>query len=86
MIQIEPVYNIWNDGEFVIATKLKATLFADNLTSHCSFYWELLSDSNIVINKGNLTMSGQDYKNWDGTNTKAWEFICNSLSLVPKQL
>ena len=31
----------------------------------------------------NLTMSGDDYKSWDGTQASAFTWICAQLSLLP---
>jgi hypothetical protein len=78
MKQIEPVVFPLNLGTAVI---LSAYCVNDNLSTSATFYYALLSDTQVQLSQGNLTMEGQDYADWQ-TNQYAWDFVANSLNLT----
>jgi hypothetical protein len=96
MKNIEPI-NIWMHGSSKQASILSARIINDDLSTQCSFYYELReSDTEIPpieegdvpttlfgskLSEGNVYMSGSDYQNWDGTNQTAYEFIATKLNL-----
>jgi hypothetical protein len=91
MKQIESV-SIWKNGESFEANLLNAYIINDNLESSCSFYYQLCSSGEgteampLVIGQtladGNVTMSGEDYINWDDSNDAAYAYIAEKLNLT----
>ena len=91
MKSIESV-NIWKNGESFEANLLNAYIINDNLESSCSFYYQLCSSGEgtealpLVIGQtladGNVTMSGEDYLNWDNSNDAAYSYIAEKLNLT----
>ena len=91
MKSIEPI-TIWKNGESQEANLLNAYIINDNLESYCSFYYSLCSSGEgteampLVIGQtladGNITMSGQDYLDWDNSNEAAYVYIAEKLNLT----
>jgi hypothetical protein len=91
MKQIEPI-QIWVNGEQLEANLLNAYIINDNLATSCSFYYSLNTSGDgteamplvlgQVVAEGNLTMSGQDYIDWDNSNEQAYEYIAGKLNLT----
>lgn len=91
MKPIEPV-KIWKNGESQKANLLNAYIINDNLESFCSFYYSLNASGEgteaypLVIGQslaeGNITMSGQDYLDWDNSNEAAYVYIAEKLNLT----
>lgn len=83
---------IWKNGESQEATILNAYIINDNLATSCSFYYSLCSSGEgteampLVIGQtlaeGNVTMSGDDYLAWDGSNDYAFSYIAAELNLT----
>ena len=61
MKQIQPV-STWDNGQIVIATILNMNSISDDLSTIAIFNYQLLSDTNIPLAQGNLTMDGFDYE------------------------
>jgi len=91
MKQIEPI-SIWKNGESFEANLLNAYIINDNLATSCTFYYSLCSSGEgtealpLVIGQtladGNITMSGEDYLNWDNSNDQAYSYIAEKLNLT----
>lgn len=91
MKQIEPI-GIWKNGESFEANLLNAYIINDNLATSCTFYYQLCSSGEgtealpLVIGQtladGNVTMSGEDYLNWDNSNDQAYSYIAEKLNLT----
>lgn len=91
MKQIEPI-SIWKNGESFEANLLNAYIINDNLATSCTFYYQLCSsgeateEAPLVIGQtladGNVTMSGEDYLNWDDSNDAAYLYIAKKLNLT----
>ena len=91
MKPIEPV-TIWKNGESQEANLLNAIIINDNLATSCTFYYQLCSSGEgteampLVIGQtladGNVTMSGEDYINWDDSNDAAYAYIAEKLNLT----
>jgi len=90
MKDIQPI-QIWKNGVIKIASVLNATIINDNLSSSCTFYWQLKESDSVVdeqtiagevLADGNVTMSGDDYENWDGSNDYAFEYIANQINVT----
>ena len=63
------------------ATLLNAYCINDNLNNAATFYYALLSDAQSQLSQGNLTMTGQDYNDWQ-TNQYAWDWVASELNLT----
>jgi hypothetical protein len=86
MKNISPV-SIWKNGTTKTASILDAIIINDNLSSSCTFYWILKEadqqeQAGQVLADGNVTMSGEDYDNWDGSNDYAFEYIAEQINVV----
>ena len=91
MKPIQPV-TIWKNGESQEANLLNAYIINDNLATSCSFYYQLCTsgegteDYPLVIGQtlaeGNVTMDGEKYLAWDGTNDYAFSYIAEKLNLT----
>ena len=91
MKPIQPI-TIWKNGESQEANLLNAIIINDNLQSSCSFYYQLCSSGQgteampLVIGQtlaeGNITMSGDDYLDWDNSNEAAYVYIAEKLNLT----
>lgn len=86
MKQIEPI-QIWSNGVLKTASELDARIINDDLQSSCTFYWELKEASTeenagVQLAQGNVTMSGQDYENWDGNNDLAYAYIAQQINVI----
>ena len=84
MKQIQP-FQIWVNGSLKTATLLNAYVIHDNLSDSAQFYWSL-SDADLAqLAQGNLTMSGQDYIDWNANpdiNDDAYVWIAEQLGLT----
>jgi hypothetical protein len=90
MKNISPV-SIWKNGQNKTASILDAIIINDNLSSSCTFYWMLKEADSVVdeqtvagqvLADGNVTMTGEDYDNWDGSNTYAFEYIAEQINVT----
>lgn len=83
--------SVWFNGEEKSANILNASIIADDMATSATFYYQLMESSqdeegNQVIGQGlasgNVSMSGDDYQNWDDSNDQAYAFIASKLNLV----
>jgi hypothetical protein len=91
MKQIESI-TIWKNGESQNANLLNAYIINDNLQSSCSFYYSLNASGagteaiplviGQILAEGNITMSGEDYLGWNGSNDYAYDYIAEKLNLT----
>ena len=91
MKQIQPV-QIWKNGVSKQASVLSAILINDDLQSSATFYYQLKeadsqdAEGNVIsgssLADGNVSMSGQDYIDWDNSNDGAYAYIASQLNLV----
>lgn len=91
MKQIEPV-QVWKNGEQLEANLLNAIIINDNLATACSFYYSLNTSGDgteamplvlgQVVAEGNLTMDGEQYLAWGGSNDIAFAYIAEKLNLT----
>ena len=79
MKQIHPI-QIWDKGQNKEANILNA--FAVNVTlgTSATFYYTLSNETEQLA-QGNLTMSGDDYQEWDADEF-AWDWIATQLNLT----
>lgn len=86
MKQIQPV-QIWTNGQNKTASILDARIINDDLKSSCTFYWELKQASTEKtqgqqLAQGNVSMSGEDYQNWNDTNEEAYQYIAEQINVT----
>ena len=83
--------SVWFNGEEKQATILNASIIADDMATSATFYYQLMESSqdeegNQVVGQGlasgNVSMSGEDYENWDDSNDAAYQYIASKLNLV----
>ena len=77
---------IWSNGETKEASILNAYAINVCLGSSATFYYQLMSQdengySGLEVAKGNLTMSGDEYAQWEA-DTFAWDWIAGKLNLT----
>ena len=89
MKSIQPV-QVWKNGEEKQANAFNLILINDDLATNANFYYQLLASStdgegNVSSEQladGNVSMSGEDYQNWDDSNDGAYSFIADKLNLT----
>jgi len=89
MKTIQPV-NVWVNGSVKSATKFDLNIVYDNLESSATFYYQLLAvqvdaegnESITQVSQGNLSLDGDAYLDWDGSNDAAYIWGANQLSLT----
>lgn len=81
-IEIEPVMVFFNDT--VPASRLGVRIVSDNLKNRCYLYYELLDSSGNLRGSGNLTIDGETYQGWDGSNEFPFLFAASKLGLTIK--
>lgn len=85
MVQIQPI-SIWSNGQTKTASELDARIINDDLKATCVFYYELKEASTeeqagASLAQGNVTMTGEDYLGWDGSNGEAFSFIASQINV-----
>jgi len=78
--------SIWDNGKIKKASILNAYAINLVLNESATFYYSLLTlnadgSQGETLASGNLTMTGNDYKNW-ASDEYVWSFISKSLNLV----
>jgi hypothetical protein len=91
MKKIEAV-QIWKNGEQLEATLLNAIIVNDNLETACTFYYQLLTGGDGTeampisvgqsVAEGNISLDGENYLSWDGSNDYAFTYIAEKLNLT----
>lgn len=93
MYNIEPI-NIWVNGKTVIVSKFNSAIsgdpMADGPAGSCKFVYYLGSvtideQQNEIVNwiySDNVTMTGADYQNWNGSNDAGREWICKEIGVT----
>lgn len=84
MKEIQPI-SIWFNGQIVQATIFNLTSSNDNLIDTATFYYQLFSNSNLQLTKGDLTMTGFDYQAYStspDSNSYAYEWGATQLNLT----
>jgi hypothetical protein len=91
MKRIEPI-TAWKNGEQLEANLLNAYIINDNLATSCSFYYSLNTSGEgteampmimgQAVAEGNLTMDGEQYLGWNGSNDYAFDYIAEKLNLT----
>jgi len=80
-ISIQPV-SIWVDGEVKTAEILSVVGVRDDYSSSAENYYELRDATGAVLQRGNITCSGQDYQDWDNSNEWITQWVATQLNLA----
>lgn len=94
MKQIQPI-QIWTASGTKTAEFFDARIIADDLETSCTFYWNLNAASVVSaedgsqstqageqLADGNVSMSGEDYLAWDGSNAAAYQYVASAIGVV----
>jgi hypothetical protein len=84
MKQIQPV-SIWYNGQVDSATIFNMYSINDNLSTDCTFYYQLFNATNLQLAQGNLTMTGADYTTYStssDSNEYAYQWGATQLNLT----
>ena len=84
MKQIQPI-GIWFNGIIIQATIFNLTSVNDNLSTECTFLYQLYSVDNIQLTNGNITMTGFDYQAYStspDSNSYAYQWGATQLNLT----
>lgn len=79
MRSIQPIFWKRNSPH---AEKLSIQLVYDNLSTTCTTCWQVLTAESIVIDSGNISITGEDYASWDGSNDFVYQYIANQLNVI----
>ena len=86
MKKIEPVQT-WVNGQVKTAEFFELRIIADDLQSSCTFYYDLKAKDDEgkpseQVSNGNVSLAGEEYQEWDGSNSWAYTWAAESLNLV----
>ena len=81
MKQIQPL-QIWVNGSIKEAIYFYLQINFDNLADTAVFYYSLNDSEKSKLADGNLSMTGEAYLAWNGSNSYAWDFAAGELGLV----
>ena len=90
MKQIQSV-QIWTATGTKTAEYFGARIIADDLETSATFYWNLnaaqldeegVSSAGQQLAEGNISMSGEEYQAWDGSNDAAYQFVASAIGVV----
>lgn len=90
MKQIQPI-QIWTASGTKTAEFFDARIIADDLETNCTFYWNLNeSQTDEEGNKqagpqladGNVSLSGEQYLAWDGSNDAAYQYVAGQIGVT----
>lgn len=92
MKQIQPI-QIWTASGTKTAEFFDARIIADDLETSATFYWSLYAvadkqeesepdSAGQQLADGNVSMSGDEYLAWDGSNAAAYQFVASSIGVV----
>ena len=93
IVSIQSVQS-WNRGTVTTLNVFRLQSINDNLRDSCTFYWQIGNEvplptggtAQTWVQDGNLTMTGQDYLNWDGSNDYAMTWALGQLNLSRSQV
>jgi hypothetical protein len=80
MKQIKPL-NIWRNGKIEKAIYIFLQINFDNLIDGATFYYSLKDENKSQIIDGNVTIDGEDYIQWNGSNDSVYNVVCEKLNI-----
>lgn len=91
--KIEPL-TIWVDGKNVTVNRFTCLIvddpMIDGISGSCKFCYYLgvasiLEDETETVNwvvSGNVSMTGQTYADWSGSNQEGREYVCSQIGVT----
>lgn len=79
MKSIQPIQWKYNAPQ---ATDLNVRIIFDNLSNTCNLYWQLFAADSTQVDSGNLSITGDDYQNWDGNNDYPYTYVANKWGIT----
>ena len=74
-------FQIWRNGKTLNAENIVLQISFDNLIDTVLFHYSLKDkELNDIVN-GHINMTGNDYKNWDGSNDQAFDYVAKKLGI-----
>ena len=81
MKTIQPI-KVWKDGNLLDATIIDIYISYDDLSTQAAFQYTLFADDLTCLVMAKVDMKGQDYANWDDSNSSAYLFVASVLNLT----
>jgi hypothetical protein len=90
MKNIEPI-EVWTEKGVKTAKYLSSRIIDDNMESSATFYWQLFDEKideeenaqpNESIRQGNVSMSPEQYEEWDNSNEEGYIFVANQINVT----
>lgn len=81
MENIKPL-PIWQNGITTNAEKIQIFINYDNLQTNAILGYKLFDEIDTQILDGVVIIAGEDYQNWDGSNSQALEIVAKKLNIV----
>lgn len=72
---------LWKDGAKKTATEFVINTEFDDMSTRAKFAYRLLTKEGEQVANGYLDIDGDDYKNWNGNNERAYEWAMKQLNL-----
>ena len=76
MIKIQDVTITKTGNNFYLA------IVSDNLSDNAQFLYQVSNEDNEIIQNGELQMTGEEYTNWNGSNTAAYNWALQQLGFT----
>jgi len=80
---------IWANGESKSANVFNMVSIQDDLSTSATFYYQLMESDpeaeptvSVQLAQGNLTLGGEDYPTWDGSNEWIMDWAAEKLNLT----
>jgi len=80
---------IWANGESKSANVFNMVSIQDDLSTSATFYYQLMESDpeaeptvSVQLAQGNLTLGGEDYPTWDGSNEWIMDWAAGKLNLT----
>jgi hypothetical protein len=81
MKNIQPI-TTWVNGQNVTATIFNLQVVGGHLYNSATFFYELKSESGLVVSQGNLVLSGEDYQAWGLNDDYPYDWASEQLNLT----
>lgn len=64
-----------------VGVNINISLSQDNLMDNALFLYSILDEKNESIQRGIIRLEKDEYKEWDGSNDKAYDIILKKLGI-----
>lgn len=80
MANIKPL-SIWQNGQIETAEQIELHISFDNLQTMATIWYCLQTIDGKRIVEGILNIDGENYQNWDGSNSSALKIVSEILNI-----